>query len=59
MSGGSPGIDSGVVMDVLELFFSPKVGDKSTSMDTEGVVSIDDGFFVRQDGHYPKRTLFQ
>ena len=51
MSGGGPGVDCGVVVDVLELFFSPKVGDESASVDAERVVSLDNCFFVRQDGH--------
>ena len=45
----SLGINSGVVVNVLELFFSPEVGDEGTSMDTKRVVSLDDSFFVRQD----------
>ena len=55
---GDPGVNCGIVMDILELFFSPEVGDKSTLVDTKRVVSIDDGFFVRQDGHYPKNLIF-
>ena len=49
MSGGGPGANSGIVMDILKLFFSPKVGNEGASMDTERVVSLGDGFFVRQD----------
>ena len=49
MSGRGPGVDGGVIVDVLKLLFSPKVGDEGASMDTERVVSLDDGFFVRQD----------
>jgi len=49
MSGRGPGVDGGVVVDVLELFFSPEVGDEVASMDPERVVSLDDGFFMQQD----------
>jgi len=42
-------VDSGVVVHVLKLFFSPEVGDEGASMDTKRVVSLDDGFFMRQD----------
>ena len=49
MSGGGPGVDSGVVVNVLELFFSPEVGEESASMDTKRVVSLNDGFFVWQN----------
>ena len=49
MSGRGPSINSGVVIDVLKLFFSPEVSNKGTSVNTKRVMSIDDGFFVGQD----------
>ena len=51
MGGRSPGVDCGIVVDVLELFFSPEVGDESVAVDAERMVSLDNCFFVRQDRH--------
>ena len=58
MSSGGPGVNGGVVVDVLELFFFPEVGDEGALMDTERVVSLNDGFFMWQDGHYPGKSFY-